>query len=174
MIDILTWLSRTLVKDSFRNSCDDCSSVFKFETFCGWSTHHFAPLVPKQKADQKEKYFLEHITEYGPMSVNYLWWWFMACFLRMTLFLSNFSNFLDNIQLYSSPLSTSNGTVQRPVPPPPPSRDGTLSRFSPFSCQFITTTVVAIISMFLVASKLSTLLSFMFTPTSPGWRQFCI
>jgi hypothetical protein len=27
-----------------------------------------------------------------------------------------------------SPLSTSNGTVQRPVPPPPPSRDGTLSR----------------------------------------------
>ena len=34
-----------------------------------------------------------------------------------------------------SPLSTSNGTVQRPVPPPPPSRDGTLSRsLSPSPC----------------------------------------
>ena len=67
------------------------------------------------------------------MSVDYLDMKMVyGMFLEDDIFLSIFSNFLDNIQLYSSPLSTSNGTVQRPVPPPPPSRDGTLSRFSPF------------------------------------------
>ena len=85
----------------------------------------------------------------------------MACFSRMTFFLSIFSNFLDNIQLYSSPLSTSNGTVQRPVPPPPPSRDGTLSRFSPFWCSPFSQNCLRGCPSYLHHDQ----------PTSPGWRR---